>query len=99
MGQDPTTCSRTQDRNNNGNQENTERPTIHSRMGRRSGRNPEPPPRIPRDRNSLHEPGGISQRRGKLKIVPTSTALLTVNTSKRPVNLLKTFGAFEARLD
>src|SRR5438034_5093441 len=56
MGQNPTTRSRTQDRNNSGNQENKQRPTILNRMGHRLGRNPEPPPWISRYGDSRYKP-------------------------------------------
>src|SRR6266516_6535858 len=55
MGQDPTTRSGTQDRNNSGNQENKQWPTILNRVGPRLGRNPEPPPRISRYGDSRYK--------------------------------------------
>ena len=75
MGQEPPLGSRTQDRHNNVDKENTERAKIHSGMGRRLGRNPEPPPRIPREGNSSHEPPRYQLTEGKLKLVPTRRTL------------------------
>ena len=67
MGQDPTTRSRTQDRNNNGDQENAERSTIPSGVGRRLGGNTQPPPWISRHGDSPHKPRKQRPAERKLK--------------------------------
>src|SRR5438132_12777868 len=98
MGQDPTTCSRTQDRHDNVDKEDTKRPTIHCGMGRRSGRDPEPPPWIPREGNSCHEPVKSQPTKGKLKIVPSRTALCSDrgHVEEASQSSLKVFRVFEA---
>jgi hypothetical protein len=76
MGQEPTRGSRTQDRNDNGDQENTERHALPDRMGGRSARKPEPPSWIPRHGNSARRPPKQLLALGKLSNKLVTTAIL-----------------------
>jgi hypothetical protein len=76
MGQEPAHGSRTQDRNDNGDQENTERHALPDRMGGRSARKPEPPSWIPRHGNSARNPPKQLLTLGKLSNKLVTTAIL-----------------------